>query len=114
MNNFNSFTPRTFLGLPILKFSGQDTDLSFNDGYSSKYTVIKHQRLKVGSHLSRLCIDLTDTAPTKVKSCGQRGKKIMQSTTLLKRRLDQCLDAKGPENPSCQYAGGALIYKLTT
>lgn len=97
---------RTFVGLPTLTFGAQDAVLSFNDGYSSKCKVIEHLGLQLGKHFIEAMYRLDKYRIQKSeKAAEELEKKIRQSRTLLKRRLeDQYQDAEDPDNPS--YAAG--------
>lgn len=97
---------RTFVGLPTLKFGSHDAVLSFNDGYSSKCKVIEHLGLQLGKHFIEAMYRLDKYRIHKSeKAAEELEKKIRQSRTLLKRRLeDQYQDAEDPDNPP--YAAG--------
>ncbi|KAG8299965.1 hypothetical protein J6590_088198 [Homalodisca vitripennis] len=92
--------------LPTLKFGAQDAVLSFNDGYSSKRKVIEHLGLQLGKHFLEAMHRLDKYRIHKSeKAAEELEKKIKQSKTLLKRRLeDQYQDAEDPDNPA--YAAG--------
>lgn len=98
---------RTFVKLNTLKFGVQDAVLSFNDGYCSKCKVIHSLGLKIGHNLLSTMKRLDyERIMKSEKAAEEIEKKIRQSRTLLKRKLeDQYLEAEDPDNPSYS-AGG--------
>lgn len=94
-NPNESLNKRTFVQLPTLKFGAYDAVLSFNEGF-------EHLGLEIGTHLfaamKRMDLECVQKAE---KAASDLEKKIRQSRTLNKRRLEDIYqEAEDPDNPS--------------
>uniref|UniRef100_A0A1B6JFM5 Mutator-like transposase domain-containing protein n=1 Tax=Homalodisca liturata TaxID=320908 RepID=A0A1B6JFM5_9HEMI len=97
---------RTFVTLGALRLGVYEAVLSFNDGYSSKVKVLEHIGLEPGLNM-RLALKRLDTQRIRKadKAATDIEKKIRQSRTLAKRKLEDLYqEAEDPNNPS--YSAG--------
>lgn len=93
---------RTFVQLPTLKFGTYDAVLTFNEGFASKCKVFQQLGLQVGANMKAAMkqMDLNRVRKAE-KAASDLEKKIRQSRTLSKRKLEDLYqESEDPDNPS--------------